>query len=103
MKMTVTDQVKILDRKITQNEVQYDLDRKAAKIAALSSNNLDKYKYLSGEDLGLKQSSIGETKFDYSPFGKIVNMRLDKREKDKKEELLKRFKNIEKVKKNNKT
>ena len=38
--MTVTDQIKILDRKIMQNKVQYDLDRKAAKISALSSNNL---------------------------------------------------------------
>ena len=41
-----------------QNEAQYDLDRKAAKISALSSNNLDKYEYLTGEDLGLKPSSI---------------------------------------------
>ena len=40
--MTVTDQTKILDRKIIENEAQYDLDRKAAKISALSSNNLDK-------------------------------------------------------------
>ena len=39
--MTVTDQVKITERKIMQNEVQYDLDRKAAKISVLSSNNLD--------------------------------------------------------------
>ena len=37
-----------------QNEVQYDLDRKAAKISAFSSNNLDKYEYFTGEDLGLK-------------------------------------------------
>ena len=42
-KMTVTDQIKILDRKIKQNESQYHLDREAAKISALSSNNLDKY------------------------------------------------------------
>ena len=41
--MTVTDQIKILNRKIMQNEAQYDLNRKAAKIYALSSNNLDKY------------------------------------------------------------
>ena len=40
--MTVTDQIKILDRKIKQNEAQYDLDRKAAKISALPSKNLDK-------------------------------------------------------------
>ena len=41
--MTVTDQMKILDRKIMKNEVQYDLDRKTAKISASSSKNLDKY------------------------------------------------------------
>ena len=35
--MTVTDQIKILDRKIKQNESQYDLDRETAKISALSS------------------------------------------------------------------
>ena len=39
--MTITDQIKILDKKILQNEAQYDLDRKAVKISALSSNNLD--------------------------------------------------------------
>ena len=31
--MTVTDQIKILNRKIKQNESQYDLDRKAAEIS----------------------------------------------------------------------
>ena len=93
--MTVTDQIKILDRKIMQNEAQYNLDRKAAKISALSSNNLDKYEYLTGEDLGLKPSTIEQTKFEYSPLGKIFNMGLDKEEKDKKEGLLKRLKNIE--------
>ena len=40
MKMTLTDQIKTLDRKIKQSEAQYDLDRKAAKISALSSKNL---------------------------------------------------------------
>ena len=57
MKMTVTE-LKILDRKIMQNEAQYDLGRKAAKISALSSNNLNKYEYLTGEDLGLKPSTV---------------------------------------------
>ena len=57
IKMTVNDQIKILDRKIMQNEALYDLDRKAAKISALSFNNLDKYEYLTGEDLGLKPST----------------------------------------------
>ena len=56
--MTITDQIKILDRKILQIEAQYDLDKKAAKIFSLSSNNMDKYEYLTGEDLGLKPSTI---------------------------------------------
>ena len=85
-----------------QNEAQYDLDRKAAKISALSSNNLDKYEYLTGEDLGLKSSTIEQAKFEYSPLGKIFNKGLDK-DKDKKEGLLKRLKTIEgKIKGENK-
>ena len=93
--MTITDQIIILDIKIMQNETQYDLDIKAAKIYALSSNNLDKYEYLSGEDLDLKPSTIEQAKFECSPLCKIFNMRLDKEEKYKKEGLFKRLKNIE--------
>ena len=44
--MTVADQIKILDRKAKQNESQYDLDGKTAKISALSYNGFDKYEYL---------------------------------------------------------
>ena len=51
--MTLSDQIKILDRKIMQNEAQYHLDRKAAKISALPSNNLGKYEYLTGQNLDL--------------------------------------------------
>ena len=92
--MTVTDQIKILNRKIKQNESQYDLDREAAKISALSSNNLDKYELLTGEDLGLKPSTIEQAKFEYSPLGKIFNKGF-KKDEDKKEGILKTFKNIE--------
>ena len=69
--MTITDQIKILNKKNLQNEAQYDLDRKAAKISALS-NNLDKYEYLTGEDLGLKPNTIEQAKFEYSPLSKIL-------------------------------
>ena len=41
--MTITDQIKTLNKKIMQNEAQYNLDRKAAKISALPSNNLDNF------------------------------------------------------------
>ena len=90
--MTVTNQIKILNRKIKQNESQYDLDREAAKTSALSSNNLDKYQLLTGEDLGLKPSTVERAKFEYSPLGKIFNKRLS--EDDKKEGLFKRLENI---------
>ena len=53
-----------------------DLDREASKISALSSNNLDKYEYLTGEDLGLKPSTVQKRKFEYSPLGKIFNKGL---------------------------
>ena len=44
--MTLTDKLKILDVKIKENQVQYDLDRKVAKISALSSGQLETYEYL---------------------------------------------------------
>ena len=91
--MTVTDQIKILNRKIKQNQSQYDLDREAAKISALSSNNLDKYELLTGEDLGLKKpSTVEQPKFEYSSLAKILNKGLSK--DDKKEGLFKRLVNI---------
>ena len=70
--MAVTYQIKILDRKIMLNEVQYDLDRKAAKISAMSSNNLDKYEYLTGEDLDLKPNTVEQARFEYSPLSKFL-------------------------------
>ena len=79
--MKVTDQIKVLDKKIMQNEAQYDLDRKAAKISALSSNNLDKYEYLTGEELGLKPSTVEQAKFEYSPLGKDLTKRWYKDDK----------------------
>ena len=81
-----------------QNKAQYNLDRKAAKISALLSNNLDKYEYLTGEDLGLKSSIAEQAIFEYSPLGKIFNKGLYKN--DQKEGLFKRLKNIENAQKN---
>ena len=53
---------------------------------------MDKYEYLTGEDLGLKPSNIEQAKFEYSPLGKIFNKGLSK--DDKKEGLFKRLENI---------
>ena len=97
--MALTEQVKIFDDKIEANKAQYDLDREAAKISALSSGELKKYEYLTGEDLGYKPDIIQKAKFEYSPLGKVFNKGLD--DSDKNEEFLKRLKNIEgKIKSN---
>ena len=70
-----------------KNEAQYYLDRKAAKISAYSYKNLDKYEYLTGEDLGLKRSTVEQARFEYFPQGKIFNKGLS--EDDKKKDCLK--------------
>ena len=75
-----------------QNEAQYDWDRKAAEISILSSKNVDKYEYLTGEDLGLKPSAVEREKFEYSPLSKIFNKGLEK--DDKKEGIFKTLENI---------
>ena len=68
--MALTDELKILDNKIKANQAQYDLGREAAKISALSSKDLlEKYEYLTGEDLGHRPSVLEKTKFEYSPLG----------------------------------
>ena len=53
---------------------------------------MDKYKYLVIEDIDFKPSAVEQTRFEYSPFGKIFNK--GPKEEDKKG-LLKRLKNTE--------
>ena len=91
--MTLTEQVNILDDKMKANKAQYDLDREAANVSALSSGELENYEYLTSEDLGYKQDVIQKAKFEYSPLGKVFNKGLD--ESDKRQGVLKRLKNIE--------
>ena len=61
--MTLTDEFKILNDKIKAIQAQCDLDREAAKISALSSKELDKYEYLTGEDLGYKPGVVERANF----------------------------------------
>ena len=49
--MTLTDELKILDDKIEANQAQYDLGR---EVALSSKDLLEKYEYLTGEDLGYR-------------------------------------------------
>ena len=61
--------------------------------SALSSGKLDKYEYLTCEDLGYRPDLVQKAKFEYSPLGQVFNKGLDASEKQ--EGLLKRLKNIE--------
>ena len=63
--MTINDQIK-------DENLQYDINREAAKISALSSRTLHKYEYLTGEDIlpSNQQQIIEQAKFTYSPLGK---------------------------------
>ena len=58
----------------------------------MCSSNLDKYEYLTGEDLNYKPITVEQAKFNYSLLNKLFNKGL---EEDKNEGLLKRLKNIE--------
>ena len=78
--MTINEQIKILDNKIRSNQAQYDLDRQNVKTSALSSGELDKYEYLTGEDLGYKPDVVQKAKFEYSPLGHAFNKGLVKDE-----------------------
>ena len=63
--MTIEDQIK-------DEKLQYDINREAANISALSSGKIDKYTYLTGEEIlpSNQQQIIEQAKFTYSPLGK---------------------------------
>ena len=78
--MTVTDQIKILDDKIKSNQAQYNLGRKAKIYAFSSKNLLDKYEYLTGEDLVHKPNVFKKAEFEYSPLGMSLSKAFKKDE-----------------------
>ena len=63
--MTIEDQIK-------DEKLQYDINREVAKISALSSGKIDKYEYLTGEEIlpSNQQQIIEQAKCTYSPLGK---------------------------------
>ena len=63
--MTIDDQIK-------DEKLQYDINREAAKISALSSGKIEKYEYLTGEKIlpSNQKQIIEQTKFAYSPLEK---------------------------------
>ena len=66
------------DDKIKGEKLQYDIDRKAAKISALSSGKTDKYEYLTGEEIlpPDQKRVIEQAKFTYSPLSKAFEKQV---------------------------
>ena len=69
--MTINDQIK-------DEKLQYDINREAAKISALSSGKIHKYQYLTGEDIlpSSNQQIIEQARFTYSPLGKAFDKQI---------------------------
>ena len=69
--MTINDE-------ITDEKLQYDINRKAAKISALSSGKIHKYEYLTGEEIlsSDQKQKIEQAKFTYSPLGKAFEKQI---------------------------
>ena len=69
--MTINDQIR-------DEKLQYDINREAAKISALSSGKIDKYEYLTGEEIlpSNHQQIIEQAKFTYSPLGKALEKQI---------------------------
>ena len=69
-----------IDDKIRDEKLQYDINREAAKILALSSRKIDKYEYLTGEEIlpPDQRRVIEQAKFTYSPLGKAFEKQIRK-------------------------
>ena len=68
----------ILEDQIRDEKLQYDIDREASKISALSSGEIDKYEYLTGEEIlpSNQQQIIEQAKFNYSPLRKAFEKQI---------------------------
>ena len=69
--MTINDQIR-------DEKLQYDINREAAKISALSSGKIHKYEYLTGENIlpSNQQQIIEQAKSAYSPLGKAFKKQI---------------------------
>ena len=64
----------LINDQIRDKKLQYDINREATKISALSSGKIHKYEYLTGEDIlpSNQQQIIEQAQFTYSPLGKAL-------------------------------
>ena len=63
-----------IDDRIREEKLQYDINREAAKISALSSNKIDKYEYLTGEEI--LPYNQKQAKLTYSPLEKAFEKQI---------------------------
>ena len=68
-----------IDDKIKDGKLQYNTNREAPKISALSSGKIDKNEYLTVEEILPSDQSgiIEQTKFTYSPLGKVFEKQIE--------------------------
>ena len=61
-----------IDDNIRDVKLKYDINREAAKMSALTSCKIDKYGFLTGEEIlpSNQKQLIEQGKFTYSPLGK---------------------------------
>ena len=67
-----------IEDKIKDEKLQYDINKEAAKISALSSDKIDKYEFLTGQEIlpTNQQQIIQQAKFNYSPLGKAFEKQI---------------------------
>ena len=73
----------IIDDQIRDEKLQYDTNREAAIISALSSGKISKHEYLTGEEIlsSNQKQIIEQTKFTYSPLDKALK-KIQKKHKN---------------------
>ena len=67
-----------IDGQIRDEKLQYDINMEAARISALSSNKIGKYKYVTGEEIlpSNQKQIIEQTKFTYFHLGKVFEKQI---------------------------
>ena len=70
---SVNDKIKTIDDQIRDEKLQYNINREAAKIFVFSSGKINKYEYLTGEEIlpSNQKQLIEQAKFTYSALGKV--------------------------------
>ena len=74
-----------IDDKIRDEKLQYDVNREAKKIWALSSSKVDEYEYLTCREIltCVQSQVIEQAKFSYSPLGKAFEKQTIKGQGEK--------------------